>query len=253
MENLLRMGFPKKLRGFSKANWLGVSEDIVNIFYTLAYLHGDCNSDSIDAGAHVGVHTRSLAFLTKKLDCKVVAVEPNLDLHSAIHKQLKAEMLENYELEGSALFTKSGFVEMLFNPLDTQISRIVGESQSGVKAITLLDLTKKYSINPSFVKLDCEGQDGSIVLNSNLFIDKYRPLFSVEIGPWDGQQLLKDLWRKMSDLEYVAIDGQGCRFNAKRWYNENHNQYWNRFLVPNEKRSFLSDFSKVARIYAKNL
>ncbi len=232
-----------------KSRILAISETIVTAFYTTIFIH--CGKgDAIDIGANVGVHTRHLAFLTNPHNGRVLSVEPNEKLHMKITSLLEAEKLNNYLLSDKPVWDRETEMSFFYDVEDPQLSRL-NESQGTKRLTTTLDsLVSEFNLNPTFIKIDAEGVDLEILLSSSNLIELFRPAFSVECGPWDSEFSLKNAFNFMRKFGYLMIDGSGREFSIENWTRQNHNQYWNRFLAPEEMKGAIKDFRKIVKVWS---
>ena len=221
-----------KVSAQPKSRLITISEFLVSLFYVHIYA-GGFQGDAIDAGANSGLHTRQLALHTQSNGQRVVAIEPNVTLGKLIRQNCLSEMCKNFEIEKRPLWHNNSRLRFITKN-DSQIS-YAQESRFGkIRGITLDEISRKYSINPIFVKLDTEGNGSRAVASSVEFIRKFRPFMAIECGPWDGAENHLEIFDVLSNMEYSLIDCFGNIFNRENWMMDIPGLYWNRFMIPTE-------------------
>lgn len=125
------------------------------------------NRTIIDIGSNAG--DSSLFFASK--GAEVYAFEPVLELHELALKNasLNPNLEDRLHFFNIAVSKNSGVVN-----IDSLNSTSVYTSSKGqkhsydVEALTVYDILQRYSIKEDILKIDCEGCEFRIVLNSNL-------------------------------------------------------------------------------------
>ena len=265
--NKIRHKIHDELGAKEKSLLLAHSEEFVRNLYRSVFRSGGYLGDAIDAGANAGFHTTALAMLTRPSGNRVVAVEPNGNLVSQIRANCLAEQLDNFEIVQKGLFSKSlNEVEFALCKDDPQISQILHEEMPSYRAfrsreeysnyykdndiefvnistVSLEKIVEKFNISPSFIKLDIEQSEYPVLMGSKPILDKFRPIFSVEVAPWSVPEGgMDDLFKFFTRERYTWVDFLGVPYDEGWWARDDVFLYWNRFLIPDEKLDILPEF-----------
>lgn len=136
----------------------------------------------IDAGAHVGTHTLTLARLVGP-EGRVYAFEPQ--------KKLYRELLRNLELNGATQVTAARFalgdvpaiVEMNSTHPHSEGSISIGQ---GGDRVELRTIDSFHFSNVSLIKIDVEGFEDRVLDGARATIERWRPVLLLEIqGGYD--------------------------------------------------------------------
>lgn len=128
----------------------------------------------IDIGANIGDST--LFFASKGYD--VLAFEPIPEVYEIAIKNfsLNPDLSKKITLVNKAVSDKKGKISISYDSITSSTfasSFISSNSKSVViDTITIKDIIQDYNINPHLLKLDCEGCEGSVILNSDLSMFK---------------------------------------------------------------------------------
>lgn len=170
----------------------------------------------VDIGAHKGVF--SIYAAKKAVNGVVYSFEPFKENISFLKKNIQINKCKNISVFETAVSNKNGYDDLYIKPdFSAGISSIKSEYTSGnevkkikVKAITLEKIFKMCKIDKiNFLKIDCEGGEYKILLNTpkELFkrIDKismeYHQINEYKIG------VLKDLLLKYGfKVSVVPVD-----------------------------------------------
>lgn len=172
----------------------------------------------IDVGANVGHYTLRMARLVGG-GGHVLAFEPiweTFDLLSSNVTHAKCSHVSLFNAAVTERPTMVGFEVPSGNPY---LARAV--SSGGLPVVGLsLDAVVPDSVSVSFVKIDAEGHDVSVVRSAAELIKRDRPIVMIELALTDAQHVASEL----AHYEAIAVDGS-------------HNS----FLCPTEKSTELRE------------
>lgn len=125
------------------------------------------NKSVVDIGAAVGDTAIYFALMGAK---KVYAFEPLPDLYRLAEENIKMNKLENIcqvfnagvgKEKKTSYFEDMNFEYMYGNEIEEY------KNKKEIKIITLQDIVKEFKINNAFLKIDCEGCEYEIILNTS--------------------------------------------------------------------------------------
>ena len=184
--------------------------------YCLKYL--DKNRDAIDIGANIGFYT--ILFAKNLNTRKVLSIEPVTNALQKLYKNINLNQVEKNVIvyEGAALsFTGEVEIKIVEGKEEySSIGEITHPSIFGsacisknVNCTTVDDLTKKYSLDPGFLKIDAEGSEHLILMGCKELLQFHRPIIISEIS----ERLLKqngssskDMIKFILQYDYDIID-----------------------------------------------
>jgi FkbM family methyltransferase len=134
-------------------------------------------STVIDAGAHIGVHTLSLAPLAGP-EGRVYAFEPQKKIYRELVHNLRLNGVDNVVPLRYALGRSAGVIEMSPTVIGNEGSTPVG--RGGDKA-ELRSIDSFAFSNVSFIKIDVEGFEDEVLEGARLTIARHRPVIMIEI------------------------------------------------------------------------
>jgi FkbM family methyltransferase len=134
-------------------------------------------STVIDAGAHIGVHTLSLAPLAGP-EGRVYAFEPQKKIYRELVHNLRLNGVGNVVPLRYALGRTAGVIEMSPTVSGNEGSTAVG--RGGDKA-ELRSIDSFAFSNVSFIKIDVEGYEDEVLEGARLTIARHRPVIMIEI------------------------------------------------------------------------
>ena len=140
-------------------------------------LHVKPGSTVIDAGAHIGTHTLSLAALAGP-EGRVYAFEPQKKIYRELVHNLRLNGVSNVVPLRFALGRNAGVIEMSPTVSGNEGSTAVG--RGGDKA-ELRAIDSFAFDNVSFIKIDVEGYEDEVLEGARLTIARHRPVILVEI------------------------------------------------------------------------
>lgn len=181
--NLLRLGLP-----FEK--WMN---DIIREY-------SDKNKISLDIGAHIGIHSVTMAKYAKK----VLSFEPNTEVFQLLEmntKHLKNVYPSNYAI-GNSNETKN----LVVDDINTR-SYIEHFGKQPIKQIKLDDF-KEIDIPVGFIKIDIEGGEINAFKGMYNLIKKSRPIIAYEDHTGDTTKYLRNVHQykiyKINFCNYLA-------------------------------------------------
>ena len=154
----------------------------------------------VDIGAHVGYFTIYAANLAKK--GKIISYEPSKSSFLILEKNIKINKFSNVKLENLAVSKIHGKAWLYTDNMDEISNSLYNLNKNfevqEVETITLSDIFLKYGLDEiDFLKMDCEGAEYDIILNSPKSILNKIKKMSIEIHenvvPYEKQVLIKYL------------------------------------------------------------
>ncbi|MCW8810097.1 MAG: FkbM family methyltransferase [Ignavibacteriaceae bacterium] len=170
------------LRDGTKFNVHKDSKGLNHVFYTV-FLKGEYdelekfsikNDDIIvDVGAHLGFFTIKAA--KKAINGRVYAFEPFSMHYKLLEKNIEQNKIKNVKYYNKAIFDKTGELSFYYtkegDPSDTslfKISQVKKSFEEKIKSISLNDFFQQEQLKIcNFMKIDCEGAEYSILMNSD--------------------------------------------------------------------------------------
>jgi len=151
----------------------------------------------LDVGANIGNH--SLMFKSHFPNLEIWAFEPNFDNFSLLRQNVKN--LSNVNSFNFGIGSATGPVN--FDKPDYNNYGSVGISSDGpdVNFVMRLDDIKLYDKNISFIKLDVEGHEYSVIEGMVNIIIKYSPVIWLEDYTNNAVELLKSYGYIVQDFE----------------------------------------------------
>lgn len=136
----------------------------------------------IDVGANFGVYTQ--AFIDAVgTDGKVVAIEPEpMNLQAFKNRfplQLKSGQLELFD--GIAASTPGDYHLRIHS--SNPGGHVVSQSGISVKGITIDQIVQQVDHKPSFIKIDVEGYEESVIRGATKTIRTHHPILYIECHP----------------------------------------------------------------------
>ncbi len=161
------------------------------------------NTVAVDIGANLGLLSLVMADQAGP-DGNVYAIEPNIKLHSYIKALFHLNALENAILLSCACSDSEGTVRFDVNDSDHTMSMI---SDSGKYEIKTLPLDAVMSGNKkpvSFIKIDVEGHEVSVMVGAKNTILTHRPTIVFETG-LHSQNDIDNINDILSECKYDVV------------------------------------------------
>lgn len=157
--------------------------------YCLQYLTK--NRDALDIGANIGFYT--ILFAKNLDDRKVLAIEPTKNALRFLYRNIQLNNVGNNVIvfEGAAS-NYNGMSEIKTIEGREEYSTL-GEwkhpailndkySLEKIKVETVDNLVKMYSLDPGFIKVDCEGMEHLVFYGSKTVLEINRPVILSELS-----------------------------------------------------------------------
>lgn len=135
------------------------------------------NTQVLDIGAHIGVHTIYFAQLLAGQG-RVLAFEPQKKLFSELNANLAANRVQNVKTFPFAVGDESGSVEMNARRRENEGATSIGQGGDRARLVTIDSLRIK---NVSFMKIDVEGYEDRVLRGALRTIQASRPVILLEI------------------------------------------------------------------------
>ena len=151
-----------------------------------------------DIGANVGLY--SVLIASKYPNSKVVAFEPNIQVHSLLKKNMFLNKLTNVNIEGIALSNRIGKGKLLSQKsrlgagkLDLNADKIESEMNLIVTTGEVF-LDSHPVLIPNLVKIDVEGHEPEVIQGMLEILQEYKPILTIEVfmNLWEQDRYL--LW-----------------------------------------------------------
>jgi FkbM family methyltransferase len=151
----------------------------------------------VDIGANLGYFTVLMSRLVGSTG-RVVAFEPMPDTLNLLRKTIHANQLKNVTVEGAAVSSASGSLELL-SEMGHQLAktasaigyRLGGATQvqrTTVPAIRLDDYFREGDRLPDVVKIDVEGGELEVLEGARATLQRGHPVMVIEIHGWGGDR-----------------------------------------------------------------
>jgi len=161
------------------------------ILVNLCMKYLDKNKDVVDAGANIGFYTVMFA---KNIDNgkRVLAVEPTSKAIKRLRSNLGLNGIKDKVVVFQGVVSDRQGETQIKTITDKEEYSTMGEmnlpstegikwENESVKSETLDRLVDIETLNPGFVKIDCEGAEHSILKGSVKVLQKSRPILCVEL------------------------------------------------------------------------
>lgn len=160
----------------------------------------------VDAGAHIGMAT--VYFARRFPKARIIALEPDDENFALLERNTKG--LNVLPLK-QGLWNRNGYVRIANPDADTWSFRVVEDLNGPIEAINVDYLISRYG-KIDCLKLDIEGSEVQVLLNSRSWIDSIESYFVELHDKEPGAHACKDA------LEY-AFDGRHFKHSQS---GENH-------------------------------
>lgn len=198
--------------------------------------------DFLDIGSNIGYYSL-LANQIIQSGAKIVAFEPTpatfklLKENSSAYPHIILEKIALSDTEGSMTFIDYGPRNAVFNSTKAQGHDFLKDKGEKIEVTTttLDSYCTKNHLSPSFIKLDTEGTEASILRKGVATLKTHSPLILLEVG---GGDAWKENTNKsldiLSELEYefYNLDTEG---NLLPHIRQNSYSYANLVCIPKSK------------------
>ncbi len=154
----------------------------------------------VDIGAHVGYFTLYAINITKK--GKVISYEPSKKAFSILEKNIKMNKFTNVKLENLAVSKIQGKSLLHTNDTDEISNSLYNLNKDcevqEVETTTLNDIFLKHKLDKiDFLKMDCEGAEYEIIMNTpSSILDKIQKISAEiheEMVPYSKELIIEKL------------------------------------------------------------
>ncbi|MEK6943340.1 MAG: FkbM family methyltransferase [Nanoarchaeota archaeon] len=204
---------------FSKATDISmIYECIVRDDYKINSLSNK-NGSIIDVGAHLGSFS---LFASKKCPkCKIYSFEPSPSTYAVLKKNIELNQSGNIIIFNKAVTSGSKPVRIYINPINSALNTIYDNKGRSVEisSVSLQKIFTENSIkNCDFLKMDCEGAEYNILLNTPLKILKKIKKMVIEYHNPDYFGIKNKKLNLDNLLKYLKKAGFSCTIKKVKDY-----------------------------------
>lgn len=220
--------------------WMGGYED--EVMWVLDHLLKD-KGIAIDIGANIGVWSVVMASKYSKVFC----VEPHPEFRSKLTQNIQINQLKNVEIIPYAISQSEG-EGILFSPPKSMKNKSasilnLNPELSEEIVVKIKSLDSEFSMLQSldFIKIDCDGSDGDIILSGKKTITKHMPYILFEdlggyesgIGDVEAKQKAHRLYEEAFDF-LRALNYRTYEIKDQYLIESNrvHGRYTNMLAIP---------------------
>jgi FkbM family methyltransferase len=222
------------------------SELVVQTFLSTFAKNMPPGGDAIDLGANVGSHTWTLGTIVRRTNNTVLSVEPDENNVKILEQYVKDTNWFNMKIIMNPVSNVKKNVHFLYAE-NCQLNKITNEDQPNtvyMESITLDEISQGYC--PKFIKIDVEGQEINAIIGGQETVLKHRPIIATEFGASEySQNDINWYYHFFKSNNYLFLDLFGDEFSEIDFV-QNHQRYWNRFLIPVE-------YAHIVPIFKNNL
>lgn len=181
-------------------------------------------SIAIDCGANIGLHSLAMLFSQPAL-ARLLAFEPNPEIFSVLAENVaghpKIELINKgvsnasgtmlapsiAEWEnpaGAMLQNKKGLMQRLFGKPDPKVFREKDYHNGGYQ-VDVVSLDSMNLTNVSFIKIDVEGHEMSVIEGAATLLSEQRPALIVEIWDLEEPDLRSSKVNKIAAFGYDVV------------------------------------------------
>ena len=160
------------------------------------------NTTAMDVGANLGYMTLCLADRVGG-KAKVIAVEPNVEIHAYIEELLYLNAIDNVTLVHAACSEKEGVAKFSIDRANHTMSKL---DDSGECEVELLPVDKlaEGEAELSFIKIDVEGHEVEVFRGAKKTLLNKRPTLVFETG-MHSQQEIDEINQILEECRYDVI------------------------------------------------
>lgn len=145
---------------------------------------------AVDVGANVGFLSLCMAEQVGNIG-KVYSIEPNINLHSYIKELLYLNAIKNVQIVHCACSDAEGPVRFEIDESDHSKSRIGDKGKYEIKAMPLDTILAENDNIISFIKVDVEGHEPSVLAGAITTLKTHRPTLVFETGAHSESDISK--------------------------------------------------------------
>lgn len=133
----------------------------------------------LDIGANIGVTTLIISDFCP--EGKVLAVEPNREVHKVLRRNIAANKLTNVETARCAVGDRDGPARFF----ESSAFGHLAETGTEIEMVAVQTLMKRFSLSRlDFIKIDIEGFEAMVLRNAFDAIQKHRSIVHLEFNTW---------------------------------------------------------------------
>lgn len=205
---------------FAKATDISMAyECILRDDYQLKNLDVPEKGVIIDVGAHIG--SFSIIASKKYPQSKVFSFEPSPNNHSLLKKNIDVNKAKNVSAFNKAVTSHTQGIEIYFNPLNSALNTMYGKNGKSTKipSTTLKDILTKNKIKKCyFLKMDCEGAEYDILLNTSTNVLKKINQMAIEYHSPEYFGIKEKNYNLRNLISHLKKSGFRCRVNKVKSY-----------------------------------
>jgi len=196
-----------------------VYECILRDDYQLRNLNPPKESVIIDIGAHIG--SFSIMASKKFSQSNILSFEPSPDNYSLLKKNVRIDKLENITIFNKAVTSHTQGIKIHINPLNSALNTMYGNIGKSIKipSTTLKEIFTKNKINKCyFLKMDCEGAEYDIILNTPINILKKINKMVIEYHNPEYFGIKEKNYNLKNLIQHLKNSGFTCKINKVKSY-----------------------------------
>jgi FkbM family methyltransferase len=182
--------------------------------YTFLKQHVKEGMHILDIGAHLGLFSTTASQLTGR-NGLVICFEPTPGTFKVLKETLRLNNCGNVIALQMAVSNNEGQATFYVNKLEgcSGNSLVLSQDENDlssydVRSVTIDGITKKYSLNPSLIKIDAEGAELDVLRGGNNTFKTNRPVVILGLHP-DSIKMkgdsLKAIWDLLKSYNFKVI------------------------------------------------
>lgn len=226
----------KNLSKFKSEEVFRWSEDLTRTFFKF-FSKKNGPADCLDVGANFGFHCDT--FIDYCLgNNTLIAIEPDFRTYESLEVYLK-KINCKYILLTAPVSNESKYV---YFKLDKayQLSKIDYSATPNIQTITIDQISNAYNLK--YIKIDAEDEDMNVIIGAKNTISRCRPIIASEWSVFFDKEKQSECYDFFINQEYHCIDLFGQVMN-KDLFVGNDYTFHNRFFIPKELESFLTEYT----------
>ena len=158
---------------------------------------------AVDVGANLGFLSLCMAERVGYIG-KVYSIEPNSNLHPHIKELLYLNAINNVEIVHCACSDEEGTVRFEIDESDHSKSRIGDMGKYEIKAMPLDTILAENKNVISFIKIDVEGHEPSVLAGAITTLKSHRPTLVFETGTHSESDISR-IRKYLEETQYDVI------------------------------------------------
>ena len=205
---------------FAKATDISMAyECIIRDDYQLRKLNPPKNSVIIDIGSHIG--SFSIIASKKYTDSKIFSFEPSPNNYSLLKKNMNLNKTKNVKIFNKAVTSHTKGIEIFFNPLNSALNTMYGKNgkSARIPSTTLKNIFTKNKIRKcNFLKMDCEGAEYDIILNTPVSVLKKIDTMVIEYHNPEYFGIKEKKYTPKNLINHLKESGFMCKVDQVKSY-----------------------------------